>query len=105
MFAFLRARALAGAVVAALLVKNLFRRRPAVQARSSRATLAHRQCRFAADNLGALRERPSVVDLIVAIVGALRSALRPRASLVRREPRASATTRRTSSRKEAAASR
>src|SRR5688572_18955955 len=58
------------------------RRRIACEARTFDAPLLQERRRFAADNRGGLSERAVVLELFVAIVGALLSAFRPRASLV-----------------------
>jgi hypothetical protein len=53
-----------------------------VRGRVVAETLLQERGGFAADNPADLSERPVVFGLLVAIVGALRSAFRPRASLV-----------------------
>jgi hypothetical protein len=52
------------------------------QARAYVHSLPYRRCGFSADNPDALGERPNVVVFLMGVVGALRSALRSRVSLV-----------------------
>jgi hypothetical protein len=58
------------------------RRNPYVEARTSSCSLPQRERRFAGDRNDDLGEDPVVLELVAAILGALRGGFRPRARLV-----------------------